>query len=154
MSFLLDTNLLSATAPARRIEEDAPKQAARAWLAAQADHIFLPAIAIGEIAAGIGAREAAGATRHAMELAAWLQAMLTAHPHRILPFDTAAALHLRALNAKARRAGHAPSFADLGIAAIARQHGLTVATRNTKDFAPMGIETIDPFQLSPPPAPP
>ena len=146
MSFLLDTNLLSATAPARRIEEDAPKQAARAWLAAEAERIFLPATAIGEIAAGIGARDAAGATRHAMELAAWLAAVLTAHPDRILPFDAGAALHLRALTASARRAGHAPSFADLSIAAIARRHGLTVATRNIRDFAPMGIETLDPFQ--------
>jgi len=147
LSFLLDTNLLSATAPARRIEGDAPKQAARAWITAQADRIFLPTTAIAEIAAGIGAREAAGATRHAMELAEWLRAVLVAHPERILPLDTAAALHLRALNAAARRIGHAPSFADLSIAAIARQHGLTVATRNIKDFAPMGVATLDPFRI-------
>ena len=147
MSFLLDTNLLSATAPARRIEDDAPKQAARAWLQAQAGGIYLPSTAIGEIAAGIGAREAAAATRHAMELAEWLRVVLTAYPERVLPFDTAAALHLRALNAAARRLNHAPSFADLSIAAIARQHGLTVATRNMKDFAPMGIATLDPFRI-------
>lgn len=145
MSFLLDTNLLSATAPARHIAADAAKQTARAWIASNGDRIFLPATAIAEVAAGIGSREAAGATRHAAELAAWLRAVLAAYPDRMLPFDTEAALHLRALNRSAREAGHAPGFADLTVAAIARAHGLTVATRNRRDFGPMGVATLDPF---------
>jgi len=36
-------------------------------------------------------------------------------------------------------------MADAMIAAIARVNGLTVATRNTKDFAQFDVELINPF---------
>ncbi|HYZ32878.1 MAG TPA: VapC toxin family PIN domain ribonuclease, partial [Crenalkalicoccus sp.] len=89
--FLLDTNLLSATAPDRRDPPEPRKAAARAWIRARQAELFLPVTAIAEIAAGIGAREAAGATRHARDLADWLRAVLNAHPDRVLAFDTRAA---------------------------------------------------------------
>jgi predicted nucleic acid-binding protein len=59
--------------------------------------------------------------------------------------NTEAALHARALSRKARQAGIAVGFAELTVACIASAHGLVVATRNVRDFAPMGIETLDPF---------
>jgi len=34
---------------------------------------------------------------------------------------------------------------DALIAATAIQHGLVVVTRNVRDFAPFGLETLDPF---------
>jgi predicted nucleic acid-binding protein len=37
---------------------------------------------------------------------------------------------------------------DVMIAATARSHGLTVATRNEKDFRSLGVELINPFQAS------
>ena len=32
------------------------------------------------------------------------------------------------------------------IAATAAAHGWTVVTRNTKDFAPLGVKTFDPWK--------
>ena len=70
--FLLDTNVLSATAPDRRVVPEPAKARARRWLEDQAERLWLPIVAVGEIAAGIGKREGDGATRHAAELAEWL----------------------------------------------------------------------------------
>lgn len=143
--YLLDTNVLSATAPDRRVVPDPAKQAAREWILAHQAGLFLPAIAVAGIAAGIGEREAAGATRHAADLAAWLRLVLTLYPDRVLGFDARAALEARALSRAARQAGVVPGFADLTLACIARAHGLVLATRTARDFAPMGLATLDPF---------
>lgn len=143
--YLLDTNVISATAPDRTPVPDAAKLRARAWIRANEPALFLPVTAVAEVAAGIGAREAGGATRHARDLAAWLAAVLGAHPDRVLPFDAEAALQARRLVARARGAGHSPGFADLTVACIAAARGLVVATRNLRDFLPMGVEAIDPF---------
>jgi predicted nucleic acid-binding protein len=35
--------------------------------------------------------------------------------------------------------------ADLLIAATAQEHGLTVVTRNTNDFAPTGVKVLNPY---------
>jgi toxin FitB len=143
--FLLDTNLISATAPDRRGVLLPEKAAARVWIVAHQSSLFLPVTAVAEIAAGIGEREASGATRHAQELAAWLTTVLANYPERVLPFDVDAALHARRLSHRAREMGITPSFADLTVACIARARGLVVATRNTRDFTPMGIEIVNPF---------
>lgn len=145
--FLLATNVLSATPPDRRIVPEPAKAAARRWILANQSQIYLPVTAIIEIAAGIGAWEGAGATRHAMELADWLKAVLGAYPEKILALDTEAALHARSLALVARQAGAVAGCADLMVACIARARGLVVATRNVRDFAPMGIAVVDPFSL-------
>jgi predicted nucleic acid-binding protein len=143
--FLLDTNVISATAPDRKSVPQFAKAAARSWIVNNQDRLYLPVTAIVEIAGGIGTREAAGASRHAADLAAWLRGVVGAYPDRVLTLNTEAALHARALSGKARQAGIAVGFADLTVACIASAHGLVVATRNIRDFAPMGIETLDPF---------
>ena len=143
--FLLDTNVILAIAPDRRVVPDAAKALARIWIIEQQDRLFVPVTSVVEIAAGIAAREASGATRHAANLANWLKAVLGHYADRILMLDTEAALHTRKLTLKARAAGSNVGFADLTVACIARARGLVVATRNIRDFAPMGIETLDPF---------
>jgi predicted nucleic acid-binding protein len=143
--FLLDTSVVSATAPDRRTVPDVAKAAARRWIVGNESRLYVPVIAITEIAARIGAREVAGASRQAADLAAWLKAVIDAYPERLLVFDVEAALHARTLSRKVREAGIAVGFADLAVACIARVHGLVVATRNRRDFAPMGIDTVDPF---------
>jgi predicted nucleic acid-binding protein len=137
--YLLDTNLISATAPDRRDVLPPEKAAARAWIIAQQSSLFLPVTAVAE-------REASGASRHARDLAEWLAAVLTNYPDRVLPFDTEAALQARHLQHEARLRGVTPGFADLTVACIARARGLVVATRNTRDFVPMGVEVANPFE--------
>jgi predicted nucleic acid-binding protein len=143
--FLLDTNVISATASDRRIVPEQAKAAARSWIVNNQGRLYLPVTAIAEIAAGIGTREGAGATRQAADLAAWLRSVLGSYPDRVLVLNAEAALHARALARKAREGGVVAGFADLTVACIASAHELVVATRNTRDFAPLGIETLDPF---------
>jgi toxin FitB len=143
--YLLDTNVLSATAPNRRAVADAAKDAARGWLRAHGDQLWLPVVAIAEIAAGIGEREGAGATHHAAELSAWLRRLVSAYPTRILGYGVAEALCSRKLSLAARRHGIQAGFADMAVAGIAVTHDLIVATRNTRHCDPMMVPTVNPF---------
>jgi hypothetical protein len=145
--YLLDTNVLSATAPDRRPIVDVEKQAARAWIKQHEERLWLPVVAIGEIAAGVGEREGAGATRRAAELSAWLRSVLLNHPERVLGYGMTEALCCRQLAVTARRNGVQVSFADMSVASIAIMNDLVVATRNTKHFVPMGVEVINPFSV-------
>jgi predicted nucleic acid-binding protein len=143
--YLLDTNVLSATAPDRRTPPDAAKDAARGWIRAHAEQLWLHVVAIAEIAAGIGGREGAGATHHAAELSAWLRRLLSAYPTRILGYGVAEALCSQKLSLAARHRGIQVGFADMAVAGIAITHDLVIATRNTRHFAPMDVPTLDPF---------
>ena len=107
--------------------------------------MWLPIVAVGEIAAGIGKREAEGATRHAAELADWLSQVLAYYPGRILPFGPREALSLRSLALAARNSGVVIGFADMMVASIAVTADLVVATRNQKHFAAMGVAWVNPF---------
>ena len=42
--------------------------------------------------------------------------------------------------------GITPPLEDLMIAAIAKANNCTIATRNTKDFEELGVDTINPFE--------
>lgn len=142
--YLLDTDVLSATAPRRK---GGPRdEAGRAWLRARGDRLYLPSTTVAEVAAGIGGLEASGATRKAQELALWLQDVLTGFADRILGFGIEPALHMRALAASVRGHGVTVGFADLTVGCIATAHDLVVITRNTKHFRPMGVAFLNPFE--------
>ena len=64
---------------------------------------------------------------------------------RVLPFDSAAARVCAEIAAARRASGRPLSQTDGQIAAIARSRGMTVATRNVRDFAETGIELVDPW---------
>ncbi len=145
--YLLDTNVLSATAPDRRIVAEPAKAQARRWIADHAAQLWLPMVAVGEVAAGIGQLEGSGATRHAADLAAWLSRILAFYPERILPFGLEEALRLRPLASAARRSGVEIGFADMMVASIAVTADLMIATRNERHFAALGVALINPFAL-------
>jgi predicted nucleic acid-binding protein len=50
----------------------------------------------------------------------------------------------------ARSRGTAPGFADIVIAATALSRGLTLLTRNTRHFEPLGLSMLNPFERLPP----
>ncbi len=143
--YLLDTNVISATAPDRRDVPDSSKQAARQWIRDHEELLWLPVLAVAEISAGIGEREGSGASRDAIQLSTWLRSVLQAYPERILGFGVAEALCCRQLAVIARQNGIRPGFADMLVASIAVINNLTVATRNTKHFHSMGAEVVNPF---------
>ena len=65
---------------------------------------------------------------------------------RCLPFDDLAAHEYAALVAARYKSGLPVSTEDAQIAAIALQHGLTLATRNTKYFRNIsGLVLLDPW---------
>ena len=66
---------------------------------------------------------------------------------RVLPFDSAAARAFAAIDGDRRGAGRPITFADCQIAATARAHGATLATRNVTDFEGCGVEVINPWNV-------
>ena len=73
----------------------------------------------------------------------WLARSLELYADRVLPVTTGVARRWGVLNA---RMGHAS--ADLLIAATALDHGLIVATRHLRHFAPTGVATENPFAVA------
>ncbi|HEY7244216.1 MAG TPA: type II toxin-antitoxin system VapC family toxin [Xanthobacteraceae bacterium] len=143
--YLVDTNVISATAPTAAVTRPEIIQ----WMHAHSDDLFLSAVAIAEIAGGIAKAKREGAKRKASDLSAWLQTVLHLYGDRVLPFDTATAEIAGVLAHLARGRGHSPGFADVAIAATARRHGLTILSRNERHFTPMDVAVIDPFRKLP-----
>ena len=79
-------------------------------------------------------------------MSAWLRAVLHLYGGRVLPFDTPTAEIAGALTDLARSRGHSPGVADIAIAATARRHRLAILTRNTRNFAAVGVGGIDPYR--------
>jgi predicted nucleic acid-binding protein len=65
---------------------------------------------------------------------------------RILAFDVRAAEQAAMIDLAQHRKGRNIGVADLQIAGIAIAQGATLATRNTKDFAGLGIPLVDPWE--------
>jgi predicted nucleic acid-binding protein len=64
---------------------------------------------------------------------------------RCLPLEVATGLRWAKLLADLRTGGRSMSVKDSLIAATALVHGLTVATRNVRDFKQAGVKVFDPF---------
>jgi len=132
--YLVDTVVLSELRKTRR------NAALIAWFERQrtAD-LFISVISIGEIERGI-ARQRGSNPDFAAALASWLDKLLSIYGDRILGFDLEAARRWGSLSAALGNEG-----ADLMIAATALQHGLTVVTRNIREFEAAGVPVLDPF---------
>ncbi|MCM2341483.1 type II toxin-antitoxin system VapC family toxin [Rhodoferax sp.] len=124
---LLDTNVLSELMRAQ------PAAAVLDWFAQNAQRVMhTSAITQAEILTGI-ALLPAGQRRAALATAAE-QMFAQDFADHCLAFDMAAAKHYAVLVAARTRMGQPVSTEDAQIAAIALAAGLTVVTRNTKDF--------------------
>jgi len=138
--YLVDTNVISAVSPNRPVPT-----ALVEWMDAQSGFLYLSVVTIAEIEDGIAKLRREKATRRSRELARWLDTVIHLYGNRILAFDTAAARLAGQLSDRARGQGHAPGFADIIIAATARQHSLTIFSRNVRHFEPLGVPVLDPF---------
>jgi predicted nucleic acid-binding protein len=143
---LVDTNVISAAAPTAAVK----RHELVAWMDMHSPDLFLSAVTIAEIADGAAKARREGARRKASELSAWLQTVLHLYGDRVLPFDSATAEIAGVLSDLARGRGHSPGFVDIAIAATARQHDLTILSRNERHFVPMDVSTLDPFEKLPP----
>ena len=139
--YLLDTSVISVLAPGR--ESHAPA-ALGAWLQAHHQALYLPSIAIAELAQGIGKLRRAGGTERANRLDRWLDGLLAAYGERILPLDAHSARLAGQISEAAIAQGRHPGFADVAIAALAQHAGLLLLTCNLKHFQPFGVACADP----------
>lgn len=139
---LLDTNVISE--PQRR----EPDARVLDWMDAQAlETLYLSAITVAELRAGI-ALMPAGKRRDGLQ-ENLEKRLLPMFANRVLPFDMACTTAYAELLAKSRSVGLALETADAFIAAVARAHGFTVATRDISPFKAAGLNVINPW-LAPP----
>jgi toxin FitB len=139
--YLVDTDVISAGAPRRAV---AAADLVR-WMDEHSASLYLSTVTVAEIEDGIAKAHREKARRKAADLTTWLEILLHLYASRILAFDFAAARIAGALSAVARSRGAAPGFADIAIAATASRHRLTILTRNTRHFDPLGVPAANPF---------
>ncbi|MCP2319901.1 hypothetical protein APR12_005276 [Nocardia amikacinitolerans] len=137
MTFLLDTNVISELRKSSRVAD----QSVRAWVAGRRpSELYLSVITVMEIEVGIGRVERRDSTQ-GKQLRMWLEdKVLDAFAGRVLDLDLSTARRAAQLHVPNPRPER-----DAMIAATASEHGMTVVTRNVKDFAPMGVPVIDPW---------
>jgi len=137
--FLLDTNVISEL---RKAEFGKAHASVAAWAdSVDADALFLSVITIMELETGV-LLMARKDPRTGQVLQRWLDVVLHEFKYRILPFSLDASRHCARLHVPHRRAG-----LDAFIAATAQVYGMTVVTRNTKDFVPTGITLLNPWEF-------
>ena len=135
--YLLDTNVVSELRRAR------PHGGVVAWIQGVNDSdLYLSAVSIGEIQAGIEVTRDQDPAK-AAEIEAWLDQV--ADSYNVLPMDA------RASRAWAQLMHRQTDdlLEDAMIAATARLNGLTVVTRNVRDFIVFGVQTLNPFEIDP-----
>jgi toxin FitB len=133
LTFLLDTNVLS------ELRKTKPHGALLAWYQSQSSTAFaVPALALYEIQAGAEVTRRQDAEK-AREIERWVETI--ANGAVVLPLDGVSARESARLMARQSRL----LIEDAMIAAIAKVNGLTVATRNTRDFERFGVPLVNPF---------
>jgi predicted nucleic acid-binding protein len=143
MMFLLDTNVVSElrkTLTARgaaRVDPHVLAWSKSVPIASQ----FLSAVCILELELGALLMERRDPRQGAI-FRSWLDIhVLPAFADRILPVDTPVARRCAGLHVPNPR-----SQRDALIAATAMVHGMTVVTRNVRDFKPTGVALFNPWQ--------
>ena len=132
----LDTNVVSEPL---RLQ---PDPNVLAWLKRHDAVLSISSVVIGELAFGI---EKIRPDQRAVRLAAGLEEWRRRFAGRIFAFTEDAAMRYGLIMGEASRTGRLMSAQDGMIAAIARIHDATLATRNTRDFANAGIAVVNPW---------
>ena len=135
MKFLVDANVLSE--PTRTL----PDPQVVAWLRHHERDLAVDPVILGEVWFGIlllpkGKRRA--------RLESWFNAGVQSL--HCLPWEAQTGIKWAQLLASLRRTGRAMPVKDSLVAATALLHGLTIATRNSRDFAHTGVDLINPFE--------
>ncbi|MGH2535423.1 MAG: type II toxin-antitoxin system VapC family toxin [Thermomicrobiales bacterium] len=142
MSYLLDTNVVSEGIKPRA------EPTVLAWLDnVGEDGVFLSVATFAEIRNGI---ELLTPGRRRDRLEGWIEEIAERFRGRILPIDRHIAEAWGVINVRRRRVGSPIDALDAFFAATAEVHGLTLATRNERDFARLGIDVFNPWMYEPP----
>ena len=132
--YLLDTNVIS------ELRKPRPHGAVLVWLNSTADSdLYLSAVTLGEIQAGIELTLDQDA-RKADEIEHWANQVSASY--NVLAMDA----ETFRLWARLMHRRSDTLYEDAMIAATARQHQLTVVTRNSSGFADFGVALFNPFE--------
>jgi toxin FitB len=135
---LLDTNVIS------ELMRPDPDQTVLAWFDAHSDgDVWTSAVVIAELLSGIDLMPMGRKQRALRE---HVEGMIAEDfLGRILDFDLDAARQYGQVLAARQRMGRPIDEMDAEIAAVARVHGATLATRNTNDFIECGLTVVNPW---------
>jgi len=136
--FLLDTNVISELRRRERADQGVLRWASLISESAQ----FLSSVTILELEVGALSMKRKDVVQ-GNALWTWIRnSVLPQFAGRILPFDVETSLHCAPLHIPDRR-----PHRDAMIAATALQNKLTIVTRNVRDFAAMGVPTLNPWVI-------
>jgi predicted nucleic acid-binding protein len=130
---LVDTNVLSELA------RPSPNAAVVRWTETL-DRFALSVITLDELFFGLTIKPNPRIQR-------WFDSFLTDYCE-VLEVTAPIARQAGILRGQLAERGQVRTQADMLIAATASQHGLTLATRNERDFHDCGITVVNPFRLS------
>lgn len=138
---ILDTNVISELA------RQVPDAGVLAWLdSLEISEVATTAVTAAELRYGV-ARLPDGQRKR--ELTVMIRGILTEDFYgRVLPFDERASVRYADIVTGRERIGRPIGVADAQIAAICRDSGAVLATRNTPDFEETGIDLIDLAEVS------
>lgn len=135
MTWLADANVIcepTKSQPSARVCE---------WLREHGSEVVIDAVVLGEIWDGIAALSEGRKRRDLEDWFSRLRRTVTC-----LPWTDGTAVAWGNLKQDVRSRGFTVGLKDTMIAATAKLHGLTVATRNTDDFARCGVPVVNPFE--------
>ena len=135
MSYLIDTNVLS------ELRRKTPDANVVKWVNSRpATSLYLSVLTLGELRKGI---DTLADAKRRLKLVDWLETELPLFfAGRILVIDQGVADHWGRLLASA---GRPIPAVDSLLGATAAHHGLTMVTRNSKDFDNLGLEVLNPW---------
>lgn len=137
MNYLIDTNIISEV----RKGDRANAGFVAWWDSVDDADIYLSVLVLGEIRKGIE-RARPNDPAQAVALEKWLTTVARSFADRILPIDQAVADEWGHMSAR-----RPVSTVDALLAATAKTHRMTFATRNVADIADLGVPYINPFDL-------
>jgi predicted nucleic acid-binding protein len=136
--WILDTNVLSELRRAKPNADVARFVSTRPFA-----RLYVSVVTLAEIRFGI---ETATDITRRMEVTEWLAKQVRPmFENRVLDVTEDIVLAWRLLVEKGRKTGHTFSQADLMIAATARHHGLTVVSRDTREYVKADVPVLNPW---------